>query len=306
MARKNVSELQASVTPHTSVNRLVKAVCCRCGRGGHQPDKCRFKQAKCLSCGKVGHIQRVCRTSQKPDRSILKKPTNHKPQSIKQIIEKEEDPVERLIGEGNNPIQMTIYIEGKPVLMDLDTGAAVSYLGYTIDEDGLHPTEEKLQAIRDAPSPKNVTQLKSYLGLLSYYGRFLPNLSNVLFFLYRLLRKQTPWKWSITEEETFQNSKKLLMSSNLLLHFDPSLELILACDASNYGIGAVLAHRLPDGAEKPVGFASRTLTETEKRYSQLKKRRISLYFWNKKIPLVSIWTIFHTVYRQSTTEITLL
>ena len=88
-----------------------------------------------------------------------------------------------------------------------------------------------------------------------------------------MLRKQTPWKWSITEEETFQNSKKLLMSSNLLLHFDPSLELILACDASNYGIGAVLAHRLPNGAEKPIGFASRTLTETEKRYSQLKKKK---------------------------------
>ena len=159
---------------------------------------------------------------------------------------------------------MTIYIEGKPVLMELDTGAAVSYLGYTIDEDRLHPTEEKLQAIRDVPSPKNVTQLKFYLDCCHTMADFLPNLSNVLFPLYRLLRKQTPWKWSITEEETFQNSKKLLMSSNLLLHFDPSLELILACDASNYGIGAVLAHRLPNGAEKPIGFASRTLTETEK------------------------------------------
>ena len=147
------------------------------------------------------------------------------------------------------------------------------------------------------PSPKNVTQLKSYLGLLSYYGRFLPNLSNVLFPLYRLLRKQTPWKWSITEEETFQNSNKLLMSSKLLLHFDPSLELILACDALNYGIGAVLAHRLSNGAEKPIGFASRTLSETKKRYSQLKKEGLACIFGIKKIPLVSIWTPFYIVYR---------
>ena len=60
---------------------------------------------------------------------------------------------------------------------------SVSYLGYIIDTEGLHHTEEKLQAIRDAPNPKNLTQLKSYLGLLSYYCRFLLNLSNI-FFLY--------------------------------------------------------------------------------------------------------------------------
>ena len=125
---------------------------------------------------------------------------------------------------------------------------SVSYLGHIIDAEELHPTEEKLQAIRDAPSPNNLTQLKSYLGLLSYYGRFLPNLSNVLSPLYRLLRRLTTWTWSKTEEETFQNSMKLLMSSKLLVHFDPSLELILVCDASNYGIGAVLPHRLPDGS----------------------------------------------------------
>ena len=73
--------------------------------------------------------------------------------------------------------------------------------------------------------------------------------------------KQTPWKWSIAEEEMFQNSKKLLMSSKLLLHFDPSLRLILVGDASNYGIGAVLAQCLPNEAENPICFASRTLSE---------------------------------------------
>ena len=60
------------------------------------------------------------------------------------------------------------------------------------------------------------------------------------------------------------NSMKLLMSSKLLVHFDPSLELILVCDASNYGIGAVLAHLLPDGLENPIGFSSHTLTESER------------------------------------------
>ena len=61
------------------------------------------------------------------------------------------------------------------------------------------------------------------------------------------------------------------MSSNLLVHFNPSLELILVCNASPYEIGAVIAHRMLDGSEKPIGFVSKTLTPAEKNYSQLEK-----------------------------------
>ena len=68
----------------------------------------------------------------------------------------------------------------------------------------------------------------------------------------------------------------------LLVHFDPSLELILPYDASNYGIEAVLAHRLPDGSEKPIGFTSRTLTETKKKYFQLEKEGLACIFRIKK------------------------
>ena len=74
----------------------------------------------------------------------------------------------------------------------------------------------------------------------------------------------------------------MLTSSNLLIHFDPSLPLTLACDASASGIGAVLAHRLSDGPEKPVGYVSRTLTKAEKNYSQLEKEGLSLVFGVKK------------------------
>ena len=75
----------------------------------------------------------------------------------------------------------------------------VSYLGYRIDKDGIHPTEEKVKAIREAPTPLNVTQLKSYLGLLSYYNRFLPHLPTVLAPLYKLLHHDVPWQWSEVE-----------------------------------------------------------------------------------------------------------
>ena len=77
-------------------------------------------------------------------------------------------------------------------------------------------------------------------------------------------------------------SKDLLLSSKLLVHFDPSLPIVLACDASQYGIGAVLAHKMPDGSERPIGYVSRTLNDAKKNYAQLEKEGLSLIFGVKK------------------------
>ena len=159
---------------------------------------------------------------------------------------------------------------------------SVDYLGYHIDAAGLHPLPDKVQAVEEAPTPTCLTELKSYLGLLTYYAKFLPNLATHLAPLYKLLGKDVPWQWGTSQEKAFHDSKKLLTSSNLLIHFDPSLPLTLACDASAYGIGAVLAHRLSDGSEKLVGYVSRTLTKAEKNYSQLEKEGLSLVFGVKK------------------------
>ena len=142
--------------------------------------------------------------------------------------------------------------------------ASVTYLGHQIDADGLHPVNEKIKAIQDAPEPRNVTELKSYLGLLSYYSRFLSNMLSNLAPLNQLLHKQAEWVWEGKEKQAFRLSNQLLLSSQTLAHFDPNLDIVLACDASAYGIGAVLSHRLSDGTEKPVGFASRTLSTAEK------------------------------------------
>ena len=90
---------------------------------------------------------------------------------------------------------------------------SVTYLGYRIDSQGLHPIAEKVDSIKKAPSLSNVNQLKSYLGLLSYYGRFIPNMTNTLFPLYRLLKKDVRWRWTNTEEEAFETSKRLLTST---------------------------------------------------------------------------------------------
>ena len=85
-----------------------------------------------------------------------------------------------------------------------------------------------------------------------------------------------------TRRGAFEASKELLTSAPLLVHFNPELELTLACDASAYGIGAVLSHKMPDGSEKPIGFASRSLSETEKKYPQIEKEGLACVFGVKK------------------------
>lgn len=158
----------------------------------------------------------------------------------------------------------------------------VEYLGHKISAQGLQPTDEKIRAINNAPAPTDISQLKSFLGLINYYCKFLPNLSNTLAPLYRLLQKTMKWKWGLEQQKAFQTAKQSLTSDCLLVHFDPSKRLILACDASPYGIGAVLSHRMEDGSDKPIAFSSRTLAPAERKYSQLEKEGLAVVMGVKR------------------------
>ena len=159
---------------------------------------------------------------------------------------------------------------------------AVEYRGHRADAEGLHTTTEKLEAITKAPAPKNVRELRSFLGLLNYYGKFLPNLATLLHPLNRLLQKDRKWKWSAECDQAFQSAKDALTSSKVLVHYDPALPLKLAADASAYGVGAVISHVLSDGTERPIAFASRTLSPSETNYTQLEKEALALIFGIKK------------------------
>ncbi len=96
---------------------------------------------------------------------------------------------------------------------------SVEYLGYVIDSGGLHKAPSKVEAIVDAPAPQNVSQLRSYLGLLNYYGRFVPDLSSLLNPLHQLLCHNRPWKWTPQCERAFVQTKTALLGSNALTHF---------------------------------------------------------------------------------------
>ena len=158
----------------------------------------------------------------------------------------------------------------------------VEYLGHRISASGLQPTLEKVRAITAAPTPADVSQLKSYLGLLNYYSKFLPNLATELAPLYELLQKHKRWNWGKEQQEAFQSSKSRLTVSLLLVHYDPHRELLLSCDASPYGVGAVLSHKMEDGTEQPIAFASRSLSQAERKYSQLDKEALAIVFGVKR------------------------
>lgn len=159
---------------------------------------------------------------------------------------------------------------------------AVEYLGHRVDAQGLRPVEKTVIAIVDTTAPTSVNQLQSYLGSLNYYHRFLPNLSTLLAPLHALLGQGAKWTWKNPQEEVFRKSKELLQSAKVLVHYDADKELVLSCDASLYGVGAVLSHRMEDGSEKPVSYMSRTLTKAEKNYSQLDKEGLAIMFGIKK------------------------
>ena len=96
--------------------------------------------------------------------------------------------------------------------------------------------------MHNAPSSTDVDQLRSFLELLLYYNRFLPQLTTVTVPLNQLLRASQPWKWMVEKEQAFQAAKQLLLSLRVLMHFNSELDVILSCDVSAYGVGAVLSH----------------------------------------------------------------
>ena len=95
----------------------------------------------------------------------------------------------------------------------------IEYLGHKITKDGLQPTESKVRAVAHVPVPSRVSELRSFLGLVNYYGKFVPNLSTAAAPLYQVLQKNTLWHWSIKHQSAFDEFKGLLQSSDLLVHF---------------------------------------------------------------------------------------
>ena len=153
---------------------------------------------------------------------------------------------------------------------------SLTFLGHQIDRHGLHPTDEHIKAIENMPTPINTTQRRSFLGSITYYGRFIPNLHAICSPLHRHLRKESVWSWTSADENIFQQLKAIFTSKDTLAHYDPALPLYVTSDASDKGAGAVLFHRYSDNTFRPIAYASYSFTDTESRYLTIDKEAVGL------------------------------
>ncbi|UYV62041.1 K02A2.6-like, partial [Cordylochernes scorpioides] len=152
----------------------------------------------------------------------------------------------------------------------------IKFLGHLITERGVLPDPNKVQAIREFPSPSSISEVRRFLGMVNFTGKFIPDLSTILYPLNQLLVKRNDWRWDSAQEEAFEKVKKLLSTSPTLTLFDPNLPTTVSADASSYGLGAVLLQKSEDGYQKAVAYASRTMSETEKRWAQIEKESLAI------------------------------
>lgn len=181
----------------------------------------------------------------------------------------------------------------------------ISYLGYLVSHKKIAKDPKKVEAILEAPRPTDERQVKTFLGLITYYSKFIPNHSTLTAPIRRLLTTNSKFFWSTECELAFIKLKNIIASNQTLVPYDPDLPVVVACDASPVGISAVMSHMV-NGEEKPICFVSRSLSKAEQNYSQLDREALAIvfaldrlytYLYGRKFTLITdnrpISRIFH-------------
>lgn len=151
----------------------------------------------------------------------------------------------------------------------------IDFLGHHFDANGMIPARSKVEAIKNFREPSSTEEVRSFLGLVNYVGAFIPNLATISFPLRELTKNKVVFQWGSDERRAFQQLINLISNVETLFHFDPNSKTRVVADASPVGLGAVL---LQFHEEKPrvVMYASKSLTETERRYAQTEKEALAL------------------------------
>ena len=152
----------------------------------------------------------------------------------------------------------------------------MKFLGHVIDQEGISADPDKIKAMTEMEAPKNITELRRFLGVVNHLGKFSHNLATLAQPLRELLWKNNQWEWGASQESAFMAVKQELATPTVLRLYDPNAETKISADASSYRLGAVLLQR-NDSTDswKPVAYSSRTLSNSEFHYAQIEKEALA-------------------------------
>ncbi|CAK9291465.1 unnamed protein product [Gordionus sp. m RMFG-2023] len=153
----------------------------------------------------------------------------------------------------------------------------IKYLGHVIKGNEITPIGKNIDKIMNMRAPNNKAEVQAFLGATNYYHRFVQNFAEIATPLYDLLKKNKKFEWGEAQEKSFEKLKIKMVEKPILSCFNEKLNIILAVDASNEGIGGVLLQMI-DNVEKPVLFLSRRFNSTEKNYSTIEREALALKF----------------------------
>src|SRR5258707_7282804 len=142
----------------------------------------------------------------------------------------------------------------------------VDYLGLVISKDHVAMDPIKVQGVTDWPQPTKVKDVQSFIGFVKFYRRFIWNFSKIAHPLHALTQKSKDWSWSAAEQQAFNTLKNAVTSAPMLTFPSRSGLFHLECNASNFATGAVLSQQQEDGLFHPIGFMSKSFSDTERNY----------------------------------------
>jgi len=179
--------------------------------------------------------------------------------------------------------------------------AKVKVLGFIVGRNGIEADQEKVRAVSGFPQPVNLKAVKSFLGLCSYYRRFIKGFAQIAAPLHALAKKDVPFGWNAEQEEAFCRLKAAMTQAPVLVHFDTAKEAEIHPDASNFAIGTVVLQRDSENRERVVAYASRRLSGPECRYTTTEREALAIIYSCEKFRhfllgrLVTVYTDHHSL-----------